>query len=231
MIKPGVKLCITPQPVFLKNIGNWNLFFNKWSPYSHFVSLGILLLPSFPLLLSACICSFPFFLVAVSFPSPLFSFSSIYIPRHKENEGFFQGASFNSRLSELESPSWVSESNLSSLVEKLRPREEGQRTQSHKRHMSLGSGFPALGPHIHGSYKIAHVEWAHLVKEKTKTPRVHNTVSVYIAALHVFKMVWYKNVHEVLLRMQNLEYLESYPNLNFHEVSRNSLTDVQKTEL
>ena len=70
-----------------------------------------------------------------------------------------------------------------------------------------------------------------MVKEKTKTPRVHNTVSVYIAALHVFKMEWYKNVNEVLPRMQNLECLESYPNLNFHEVSHNSLTDVQKSEL
>ena len=100
MLKPGGKPYMTPQLVFLKNIVGWNLVVNKWSPYSHFVKRGIFLLFSsfinmfLLLLFFSCGC---FFLLC-------FLFLLFYTPRCKENEGFFQGASFNSRLSELESP-------------------------------------------------------------------------------------------------------------------------------
>ena len=66
MLKPGGKLCMTPQLVFLKNTVGWNLVVNKWSPYSHFVKRGIFLLFSsfinmfLLLLFFSCGCFFSF---------------------------------------------------------------------------------------------------------------------------------------------------------------------------
>lgn len=71
----------------------------------------------FPLLFINMFLLLLFFLVVVSFLSACFLFLLSYTTRHKENERFFLGASFNSRLSELESPHWVSEPNLSFSVE------------------------------------------------------------------------------------------------------------------
>ena len=139
MLKPGDKLCITPQLVFLKNIMGWNLLVNKWSPYSHFVNWGIFLLFSSSfinmfllLLFFSCSCFFSFRFIFF-----FFFFIPLDIKRMRDSSRELPLT--------LDYQSWKAPIGSVSPTchSQWRPRDKGQYSQSHTHHVFLGSCFQA----------------------------------------------------------------------------------------
>ena len=139
MLKPGDKLCITPQLVFLKNIMGWNLLVNKWSPYSHFVNWGIFLLFSSSfinmfllLLFFSCSCFFSFRFIFF-----FFFFIPLDIKRMRDSPRELPLT--------LDYQSWKAPIGSVSPTchSQWRPRDKGQYSQSHTHHVFLGSCFQA----------------------------------------------------------------------------------------
>lgn len=140
----------------------WNLLVNKWSPYSHFVNWGIFLLFSSSfinmfllLLFFSCSCFFSF-----HFVSFFFFLTPLDIKRMRESSRELPLT--------LDYQSWKAPIGSVSPTchSQWRPRDKGQYSQSHTRHVFLGPCFQALGPTSCRGYQIAQVEWAYVVKEE-----------------------------------------------------------------